>query len=416
MQRVEIPYLPSRQLVLWTLGVMAVLGCFWLLIRFQDAVLVLLTAVILSMAMRPSVIWLEKRGIVKPIGILIIFVVVGLLLGLLLWYALLVLAEDGTAMLQSLSEGYQLLLQSLRKLPNILTRRLLLVLPNDLPMLGDSLMVIGGGDATLTDTAGPGRRRVVGVVQLIVIATLTFYWTLEGERIKQAAFLLIPMPKRSDTRQLVKEMETKVSVYLLGQGLLCVIVGALAFIAYGLIGLPHALLLAIFAGLLEAVPIAGPFLGAVPAIFVGLTVSPLAALWVILASGIIQQLENSLLLPRVMNKTIGVRPLVTLMALLAFGSSFGILGALIALPLAAIIQLLLDRHLLAPASLDPADPGRDRLSVLRHEANQLVQDVRNQVRQKEGVPSAATDALEDELEAIALDLVNFLATQVEGTR
>jgi predicted PurR-regulated permease PerM len=103
----------------------------------------------------------------------------------------------------------------------------------------------------------------------------------------------------------------------------------LAFVAYSLIGLPNALLLALFAGLLEAVPVIGPFLGAVPAIIVGLSVSPVTALWVILATGIIQQLENSLLVPRVMNRTIGVRPLVTLLALLAFGSLFGIWGRLL---------------------------------------------------------------------------------------
>jgi hypothetical protein len=138
------------------------------------------------------------------------------------------------------------------------------------------------------------------------------------------------------------------------------------------------------------------------------------ALWVILATGIIQQLENSLLVPRVMNRTIGVRPLVTLLALLAFGSLFGILGALIALPLAAVIQLLLDRYLLDRESLEQMEPGRDRLSVLRYETNQLVQDVRNQVRHKEGVPSALSDEMEDEVEAIALDLESYLAGQGGG--
>jgi hypothetical protein len=90
------------------------------------------------------------------------------------------------------------------------------------------------------------------------------------------------------------------------------------------------------------------------------------------------------------------------------------LGALIALPLAAVIQLLLDRYLLDRESLEQMEPGRDRLSVLRYETNQLVQDVRNQVRHKEGVPSALSDEMEDEVEAIALDLESYLAGQGGG--
>lgn len=413
MQRVQIPLIPVRQLVLWTLAVTAVVACFWLLIRFQDVVVLLLTAVILSTAVRPAAVSLEKRGIAKPIGIVIIFALIGLLASLLIWYTLPVLAEQGAAISHSLAEGYQTLRQGLQSVPNILVRRLLSALPFALPTLevGSNMGVVNETDLTLTDALSQANPLLAGVFQVIAIIILTFYWTLEGERIKQAAFLLIPIPNRSNTRELVQEMEAKVSGYLWGQGLLCLIIGLMAFVVYSLIGLPHALLLAIFAGLLEAVPTVGPFLGAVPALIVAFSISPLTALWVILATGVMQQLENSFLVPRVMDKVIGVRPLVTLLALLAFGSLFGILGALIALPLAAVIQLLLDRSLLARESLEQTEPGRDRLSVLRYETNQLVQDVRSQVRHKEGVPSAATDALEDEIEAIAQDLESFLATQ-----
>ncbi|HRQ38096.1 MAG TPA: AI-2E family transporter [Chloroflexota bacterium] len=413
MKDFEVPLIPMRQFVLWTLGVTAVIGCFWLLWRFQSVLLLLLTAFILSTAVHPGVIWLEKRGIPKPAGILLIFAVIGLLCGLLVWYSLPLLAEQGAAIGQNLAEGYQSLHQSLQRLPNILLQRLLFVLPDELPWLGGN-----GGELSIPatnlerpDGSEQGNRLFKGLIQFIAVGILTFYWTLEGGRLKQAAFLLVPLPKRDEVRELVQEIEAKVSAYLLGQGFLCLIIGGLAFVAYVLIGLPNALLLAVFAGLLEAVPIVGPVLGAVPAIMVGLSISPATALWVILATAVIQQLENSLLVPRVMNRTIGVRPLVTLFALLAFGSLFGVLGALIALPLAAVIQLLVERFLLAQESLAVKEPGRDRWSMLRYETNQLVQDVRSQVRRKEGTPSALTDELEDEMEAIALDLESYLAGQ-----
>lgn len=414
MKTIEIPDIPARQLVGWTLTVTAVIVFFWLLWRFQEVLLLLVTALILGTAIRPAILWLEKRGIPKALGILLIFGLIGLLLGLLIWYSLPVLGQQSAAIGKNLAQGYHALRQSLQRIPNILVRRLLLVLPTDLSALSDlraDMPVIAEAEAALPVNKGAGARLILGLFQFVALGILTFYWTLEGGRLKQAAFLLIPLQNREEIRDLIDEIEAKVSGYILGQGLLCLIIGGLAFAAYLLIGLPNALLLAVFAGLFEAVPTIGPFLGAVPAIVVALSISPVTALWVILATAVIQQLENSLLVPRVMSRTIGVRPLVTLLALLAFGSLFGILGALIALPLAAVIQLLLDRYLLTGDSLEAAEPGQDRLSVLRYETSELVQDVRSQVRHKEGVSSAITDELEDEVEAIALDLESYLAGQ-----
>ncbi|MFO7679763.1 MAG: AI-2E family transporter [Chloroflexota bacterium] len=413
----EIPEIPARQVIGWTLGITAVFFCFWLVFRFPIVLLLFLTALIFSTMLRPAVIWPEKRGVDKRAGILLIYGAISLLLGLLVWLTLPVLAQQGTAVQQSLADGYQFIRENLQRLPNIFLRRFLFSLPVEIsPTNLPADIETDTVNEALAVTLIQGQRVLRGVFHLVVVALLAFYWILEGEHIKQAAFLLLPMQKRSDIRELVQDIESKVSGYLLGQALLCLIIGVMAFAAYSLIGLPHTLLLAIVAGLLEAVPIAGPFLGAVPAFLVGLSISPTAAFWVIVASILIQQLENSLLVPRVMKRTIGVSPLVTLLALLAFGSLFGILGALIALPLAAVIQLLLNRWFVREREgVEETETRRDRLSVLRYETKQLVQDVRSQVRHKGDVPSAETDALEDEVETIALELEKFLAGHGEET-
>lgn len=413
MQPVEIPQIPAQRLVWWTLGVTAVVMGFWLLIQFQEMVLLFLTAVILSTSVRPGVTWLEKQGINKPVGILIIFGIVGILLGLLIWATVPVLVEQGTALSQSLAEGYQLLRNWLQESPNILLSRFLDILPENLGGLLPSgeISTLTNEELPLIAENGQRAQLLIGLAQAVAVVMLTFYWILESEFVKNAIFLLIPLAKRGEVRQMVSEIETKVGSYLLGQGLLCLIVGLTAFVAYLLIGLPHALLLAVFAGLLEAVPLIGPTLGAIPAFIIGLSVSPATALWVILATAIIQQFENSYLVPRVMNRAIGIRPLVSLLSLLAFGALYGVLGALIALPLAGVIQLVLDRLLLARESLVQEEAGRDQLSLLRYETNQLVQDIRNQIRHKDSEPSAITDALEDEVEALALDLEGYLVSQ-----
>lgn len=414
MSPARVPKIPYSQLVKWTLGVAIVAGGFYLLVRFNQVVLLLLAAIILSTAVRPAARWLEQRGMARPVAIALIFAVVGVLIALFVWLTVPVLSQQSAAILPSLNQGYEGLREYLQLLPNILVRRLLVVLPDTLPELSTSAAPIGATDDVLAGTMMQASRILNSLLQLVVIVLLTFSWTLEGERTKQAALLLVPLPKRAEIRQLVQDIETMLGSYLLGQGLLCLIIGIMSFIAYSLIGLPHALLLAIFAGLLEAVPFLGPILGALPAVVVGLSISPTTALWVMLAAAIVQQLENNLLVPRVMNKTIGVRPLVSVLALFAFGSLFGILGALIALPLVAVLQLVFERYFLDAERGQVASTDRTELSVLRYETNQLVQDVRSRLRHKEDEPSAESDELEDEMEAIAVSLEGYLAAQGNG--
>jgi hypothetical protein len=177
--------------------------------------------------------------------------------------------------------------------------------------------------------------------------------------------------------------------------------------------LPNALILALIAGVMEAVPMIGPFLGAIPAAVIALSISPSKLVWVILATVIIQQLENNLLVPRVMRKAVGVNPFVSLLAIFTFSSFFGIIGALVAIPLAAIIQIILDRFLFRPGSLEPEDSaGRDSASRLRYDAQNLALGLRRQARfKKRGSTQRVkqVDKIMDEIETITTDLDTLLA-------
>jgi hypothetical protein len=208
-------------------------------------------------------------------------------------------------------------------------------------------------------------------------------------------------------------METKIGFFIAGQGFLCVVIGAIALVAYLLIGLPNALVLALIAGVLEAVPMIGPLLGAIPAALVALSLGPDKLIWVIVATVIIQQLENSLLVPRVMNRAVGVNPFVTLLALFAFSSFYGVAGALMAIPLAAIIQLVFNHFVFHPTTVEPdISAGRDYASRLRYEAQDLAQDLRKQARIKKRGTELGVDQIDqvmDEIETITTDLDALLA-------
>ncbi len=253
--------------------------------------------------------------------------------------------------------------------------------------------------------------RVIFIAMVILV--LAFYWTLDGPRTIKSFLLLVSQDQRESTSELILAMETKVGFYLAGQGILCLVIGIMALVAYLLIGLPNALVLALVAGVLEAVPMIGPLLGAVPAALVALSLGPDRLVWVIVATVVIQQLENSLLVPRVMRKAVGVNPFVSLLAFFAFSSLLGIGGALMAIPMAAIIQLVLDRFVFHPATMEPeVSAGRDYASRLRYEAQDLAQDLRKQARLKKGGSDLRVkqiDQVMDEIEAITTDLDALLA-------
>ena len=213
--------------------------------------------------------------------------------------------------------------------------------------------------------------------------------------------------------ELISAMESKVGFYLAGQGVLCLVISMMALVAYLLIGLPNALVLALAAGVMEAVPMIGPLLGAIPAALVALSIAPDKLIWVIVATIVIQQLENSLLVPRIMRKAVGVNPFVTLLALFAFSSLFGLAGALMAIPIAAIVQLALNHFVFQQATVEmEVSEGRDLASRLRYEAQDLAQDLRKQARLEKSGSDLTIKQLEqvmDEIETITTNLDALLA-------
>ena len=400
--------------VAWaTLVLVSVALGFWLLYRFYQVVFILFVAILMGTVIRPAIAWLHRRGLPRIAGVILVYL---LLLALLIGFLLLLfplIVEQGTTIAAAVPGYYQSLREWMVANPNQLIVRLSEFLPRALPSLGPVLQT----GPEMIASAGQALGYVTLVAKVIFIATvilvLAFHWTLDGPQAIRSMLLLIPKGQRATILELVSAMETKVGSYIAGQGVLCLVIGIMALVAYLLIGLPNALVLALVAGVLEAVPMVGPLLGAIPAALVALSIAPAKLVWVIVATVVIQQVENSLLVPRVMRKAVGVNPFVSLLAIFAFGSMFGIAGVLMAIPIAAIIQLLLNRFVFGPEAAEPeVSAGRDYASRLRYEARDLAQDLRKQARLKKGgsdLRIKQTDQIMDEIEAIATDLDSLLA-------
>lgn len=414
VQQPSQPYQWTFRRVMWATLILVFIALgFWLLYRFNQVVFILFIAIVMGTVIRPVVTWAYRRGLPRIVGVILVYI---LLLALLIGFALLLfplIVEQGATIAAAMPGYYQSLREGMAGFPNLLVVRLSEFLPLTLP----SLQPIQQSAQQILASAGQAMSYVSlaakAIFIAIVILILTFHWTLDGPRIIQSLLPLISKERRESISELISAMETKIGSYLAGQGVLCLIIGSMALIAYLLIGLPNALVLALLAGVFEAVPMIGPLLGAIPAGVIALSIAPSKLIWVIVATIVIQQIENSLLVPRVMRRAVGINPFVSLLSIFAFSSLFGIAGALMAIPMAAIIQLLLDRFVFHPGTIEAeVSPGRDLASRLRYEAQDLTQDLRKQARLKKGGSDLSikqVDQILDEIETITTDLDNLLA-------
>ena len=414
LQPASQPYDWTFRRVMWaTLVLVFVALSFWLLYRFNQVIFMLFVAIVLGTVIRPVVGWLHRRGLPRIAGVILVyFLLLTLLVGFLLLLFPLIF-EQGTTIATTVPDYYQTLREWAGSSSNQLVARLSKFIPPVLPSLGPEQQT---GEEMLA-SAGQAFGYLTSASRGIFLATaillLAFHWTLDGPRTVQSLVSLLPNTQRESISELISAMETKIGFYLAGQAVLCLAIGILALIAYLLIGLPNALVLALIAGVLEAVPMVGPLLGAIPAALIAFSIAPSKLIWVIVATLIIQQLENSLLVPRVMRKAVGVNPFVSLLAIFAFSSLFGIAGALMAIPIAAMIQLLLNQFVFHPGVTEAeGSTGRDYASRLRYEAQNLAQNLRKQARLNKGGSDSRVrqiDQVMDEIEAITTDLDALLA-------
>jgi len=341
----------TSQVVVATIFVVCVFLTFWLLYRLRALIFLLFVAIVIGIAIRPAVEWLQRRGIARNTGIIIIYILIAAVVLGFLALTFPVIADQATQLSQNLPQYYSEVRGALENSGNRLLQNIGLRLPPELTLFLSSVPVAEGELLTqVTQTVFFANLVVKGILSILAVFLLAYYWTQESSVIIRTLLRLAPLNRRHDIQEFFYLAETKIGGYVRGQAILCLLVGAAAFILYSMIGLPYTLVLALIAGFMEMVPIVGPALGAVPALLAALSTDPDKVIWVLIATGLIQMMENVLLVPRVMKNSMGVNPIIILLSLVAFGSVFGFAGALLALPLAAIIQLILDRILNPPES------------------------------------------------------------------
>ncbi len=181
-----------------------------------------------------------------------------------------------------------------------------------------------------------------GFFSIITIFVVSFYLLMYSDAFKKFMANLFHDGSRAYIEKTLDQVNEKLGAWLRGELLLMLAIGFASWVGLTILGLPFALPLALLAGLLEIVPTLGPILSAVPAVIIALTISPTMALTVVVLYMLIQALENQLLVPKIMEKAVGLNPVLVILSVMIGANLMGIAGALLSIPFVSFIIVIIN--------------------------------------------------------------------------
>ncbi|GMR19392.1 MAG: AI-2E family transporter [Patescibacteria group bacterium] len=320
-------YEVTPRTILFTLAVL--LG-IWVLFQIRLVVVALFIALILSLALDPLVKKLKGWRIPRPLGVFLVFFVF-LAAGIgLLAYGFTPLINQTGKFLINLPKFLEPVLERLGPMP--FAKGLQEQLVSQATILSANILTIAGAI-------------VSNILILLTLLVFIFYFLLDWENIKERFIGMMDRRAQVRTQRIIDLMEQQLGGWLRAQVLLMIIVGVLSYLGLSALGVEYALPLAVIAGLFEVIPTIGPIIAAIPALLVGFGTSVWLGVWILVLYIIIQQLENNLIVPRIMGRAVGLSPLTALIILFVGGVLYGVVGLLLAIPV-TIVSLILVKDLM----------------------------------------------------------------------
>jgi len=335
----------------FAIGVGLILVIAYIGFAARDVLLLVFLAILLGAGLEPVISWLRTRlPIGRVAGILIVyaaFLASVVILVVLIVPTAAVQVELAVNRLPTFLESIRAGAQALR--PTALAD-------------GVTALIDQAESALRPTTPDPGSVVNAGIViasaaaAVVTLLTLVFFWLTERSRLQRYALAFLPEHRRAGTRDAWNEIETRLGLWVRGQLVLMATLGCMTAIAYSILGLPAALLLALIAAVAEVIPMVGPAIGAVPALLMATTVSTETAVLTLAVYIGVQFIEGNILVPIVMRNAIGLSPFIVAISLLAGFTAGGPLGAIVAVPAVAAIEAALERLQAreVPVPIDPA--------------------------------------------------------------
>lgn len=311
---------------------------FVFLYILKDVVIIFLFALVIASGISPFANWLDERGFPRVVGVLALYMIV---LGLAVFVLSLVVPF--------ISDDINRLISVLPKVVESVSSSLDIAQqssPQYLDFLGEIQNIL----SSLSSYLQQASQSVVGLIvsvfgglfSFVAILVISFYLSVTRKGVETFLGSVVPEKYESYVISLWKRTEIKVGKWLQGQMLLGLIVGLAVYVGLSLLHVKFALLLSLIMMVLELVPMVGPVVSAIPAVMLAFIQSPVLGFWVLILYIVVQQLENHILVPIILGKTLNLNPVVILIALLVGQTLAGIPGMILAVPISTIIVEMFD--------------------------------------------------------------------------
>jgi predicted PurR-regulated permease PerM len=314
------------------LKILLVVLLLWFLFAIRDILLLFLISIIMSSAMDPLVDFLAKKKFPRALSVLLVYAVFLGLLSTIVYLLVPPINEQFHEISQS--NFYETFVDKVGGVrENLSGSEIGRTIESSFKSFAQ------GFTGTIFNTT---KGVLTGLISILTVLVISFYLSAEESGMKNFIKHLTPYRHQAYVMVLVNKVQKKIGAWVLGQLILSVIIFGLTFIGLTILKVEYALVLALIAGLLEIIPYIGPFISLIPALFFAFLQSPALALAVVILYVVIQQLENHIIVPVVMSKSVGLNPVLVILGILVGGSLGGIIGAVIAVPVISGISVFVN--------------------------------------------------------------------------
>ncbi|MDO8592309.1 MAG: AI-2E family transporter [bacterium] len=317
------------------LKVIAIFALLYLMFLIKDVLILFFVALVFSSALDPSVDWLKQRKIPRTLSVLLIYLTAFAIVALVLYLILPPIIKEVNDISSNLPDYFNSIVSKYNALKNFSEKhRILDQLQGTLGLISGYLQSTASGVVfTLFNIFG-------GIFSSILVLVLTFYMVVEESAMKKIVWSIAPAKHQPYLMNLINRIQIKLGYWLRGTLILSLTLAAMAYLGLKVLGVNYALILALMVGLLSFIPFMGAILGAIPALFIAFTQSPLLAVSTLIIFLIFHFIEDNYLYPQIMRKAVGLNPVVSIMAMLAGFKLAGVIGAVLSIPVTTAISVV----------------------------------------------------------------------------
>lgn len=311
---------------------------FIFLYVLKDVIIIFLFALVIGSAVSPFANWLDEKGFPRILGVLLLYLVILGLIVLVFSLVIPFVSNDISQLVKSIPKVVERVSNQLENVQS--------TSPRYLDFLSEIQNILESVVSFLQQSSQSVFSLVVsifgGLFSFVAILIISFYLSVTRKGIEAFLGSVVPEKYESYAINLWKRAELKVGHWLQGQLLLSLIMGLIVYVGLSFMHIKYALFLGLITMVLELVPMVGPVVAAIPAVFLAFLQSPSLGFWVIVFYVVAQQLENHILVPLVLGRTLGLNPIVVIIALLVGQKIAGIPGMILSVPVATIIVEMLE--------------------------------------------------------------------------